>query len=219
LATWLTNRKSVGTVAFSLFEEFDAGWSSQVARWARFRKIDKMDTKLKGDIAEQAAILQALKRGWGVLKPVGDRLPYDLVFDVEGSLVKVQVKSAWFDETRGNYVTDNRRTKTNRRIMVRETYKQSDFDFALVYLSDLDLFYVFPVDVFISYASEIHLVEVDKRQRKPRSADYRDGWESILQWAVCRETCIRSPLKFGEASGNGNPEPSPHQLMKEGVET
>jgi len=43
-----------------------------------------MDTKLKGDIAEQTAILQALKRGWGVLKPVGDRLPYDLVFDVSG---------------------------------------------------------------------------------------------------------------------------------------
>ncbi len=26
-----------------------------------------MDTKLKGDIAEQAAVLHALKRGWGVL--------------------------------------------------------------------------------------------------------------------------------------------------------
>ena len=47
-----------------------------------------MDTKLKGGIAEQAAVLHALKRGWGVLKPVGDRLPYDLVFDVEGILVK-----------------------------------------------------------------------------------------------------------------------------------
>jgi PD-(D/E)XK endonuclease len=34
-----------------------------------------MDTKLKGDIAEQAVILNALKQGWGVLKPVGDRLP------------------------------------------------------------------------------------------------------------------------------------------------
>ncbi|MCB0551142.1 MAG: hypothetical protein KDD19_26465, partial [Phaeodactylibacter sp.] len=38
-----------------------------------------MDTKLKGDIAEQALVLNALKRGWGVLTPVGDRLPYDLV--------------------------------------------------------------------------------------------------------------------------------------------
>jgi hypothetical protein len=181
-----------------------------------------MDTKLEGDIAEQAAILQALKRGWGVLKPVGDRLPYDLddlVFDVAGVLVKVQVKSAWLDSLRGNYVVDNRRTKTNRRVMLRESYKQSDFDFALVYISDLEMFYVFPVDVFIGYASEIHLVEADKRQRKPLSAKYRDAWESILQWAVCEETRMRLPLKFGEASGDGNPEPSSQQFLREGVET
>ncbi len=70
-----------------------------------------MDTKLKGDIAEQAVILQALKHSWGVLKPVGDRLPYDMVFDINGKFVKIQVKSAWFDESRQNYVVDNRRTK------------------------------------------------------------------------------------------------------------
>jgi hypothetical protein len=79
-----------------------------------------MDTKLKRDIAEQAAVLHALKRGWGVLKPFGDRLAYDLAFDVEGTLIKIQVKYAWLDEPSGNYVVDNRRTKTNRRLMVRE---------------------------------------------------------------------------------------------------
>ena len=78
-----------------------------------------MNTKLRGDIAEQAATLHAMKRGWGVLKPIGDRLPYDLVFDVDGALVKVQVKSAWLDGPSCNYVVDNRRTKTNRRVMVR----------------------------------------------------------------------------------------------------
>src|SRR5690242_16128573 len=117
-----------------------------------------MDTKLKGDIAEQAAILHALKRGWGVLKPIGDRLPYDLVFDVEETFIKIQVKYAWLHESSGNYVVDNRRTKTNRRLMLRSAYKPSDFDFALVYIEKLDLFYIFPVDVFISYGSEIHLV-------------------------------------------------------------
>jgi hypothetical protein len=149
-----------------------------------------MSTKLKGDIAEQAAILHALKRGWGVLRPVGDRLPYDLVFDVAGVFVKVQVKHAWFDDARGNYVVDNRRTKTNRRNMVREAYGPTDFDFALVYVQELDLFYVFPVSVFIGYGSEVHLVEADKRQRKPKSAEYRDAWELILQWAAREETRV-----------------------------
>ena len=57
-----------------------------------------MNTKLKGDIAEQAVALKALQKGWEVLRPLGDRLPYDLVFDVEGKLFKIQVKAAWFDQ-------------------------------------------------------------------------------------------------------------------------
>jgi hypothetical protein len=108
-----------------------------------------VDTKLRGDIAKQAAVFHALKQGWGVLKPVGDRLPYDLVFDVMGTLIKIQVKSAWFDAPSGNYVVDNRRTKTNRRVMLRDVYQLGDFDFALVYLENLDLFYIFPVDIAV----------------------------------------------------------------------
>jgi hypothetical protein len=142
-----------------------------------------VNTKQKGDIAEQSAVLHALKRGWGVLRPVGDRLPYDLVFDVDRVLVKVQVKYSWFDEPSGNYVVDNRRTKTNRRTMLRSAYCTQDFDFALVYVEPLDLFYIFPVAIFIEYGSEIHLVEAEKRQRKPRSATYRNAWYLILDWA------------------------------------
>jgi hypothetical protein len=48
-----------------------------------------MSTKLKGDIAEQAVILRLLELGWGVSKPIGDRLPYDLIADVGGQLVKL----------------------------------------------------------------------------------------------------------------------------------
>jgi hypothetical protein len=138
-----------------------------------------MDTKLKGDIAEQSVVLQALKRGWGVLRPVGDRLPYDLVFDIGDRLVKIQVKAAWFDQPSGNYVVDNRRTKTNRRQMLRAPYQTSDFDFAIAYIEELAVFYIFPSEIFIGYGSEIHLVEAEKRQRKPRSADYRDRWNLI----------------------------------------
>lgn len=53
------------------------------------REMLNADTKLKGDIAEQAVILQALKKGWNILKPIGDRLPYDLVFEIEGRFIKI----------------------------------------------------------------------------------------------------------------------------------
>ena len=72
-----------------------------------------MDTKLKGDIAEQAVVLYALKQGWGVLKPVGDRLPYDLALDISGSVLTIQVKSAWFDTKRQNYVVIEEQRQTD----------------------------------------------------------------------------------------------------------
>jgi len=173
-----------------------------------------VDTKLKGDIAEQAAILQALKRGWGVLKPIGDRLPYDLVFDVEGVLIRVQVKSAWYQETDDAHVVDNRRTKTNRRIMKRQAYESKDFEFALVFIEELSLFYVFPADVFIEYASQIYLVESGKRQRKPRSANYRDAWDLISNGLHTRRLVCDHLSKSGKPLSGGNPEPSSSVLEK-----
>jgi len=135
-----------------------------------------MLTKQKGTIAEQAVILAALQRNWGVAVPVGDFLPYDLIFDVNGHLLKIQVKSAWYDATKQNYVVDNRRTKTNRREMLRSPYDDEDFDFAILYIDTLSVFYVMPNAVFNSYGSEIHLVEGEKRQRKPKSYAYREAW-------------------------------------------
>ena len=158
-----------------------------------------MLTKQKGDIAEQAVILQALKLGWGVCKPIGDRLPYDLVFDVVGQLVRIQVKSAWFDEKRGNFVVDTRRTKTNRRVMVRGVYQLTDFDFAVVYIDSLHVFYVIPVQEFITYGSEIHLVESDKRQRKPRSAVYREAWHILSQ--ITERVLVQNKPADSESAG------------------
>ncbi len=138
-----------------------------------------MDTKLKGDIAEMEVQLKALKLGWDVLLPVGDRLPYDLVFVVNGSFIKIQVKSAWFSEKDGVYIVDVRKTKTNRRVMKREKYSDTDFDFGIIFISDLNVFYVLPVNEFNSYAGAITLHEGVSRQRKPKSHEYREAWGLI----------------------------------------
>ena len=138
-----------------------------------------MDTKMKGDIAEIEVQLKALKFGWDVLLPLGDRLPYDLVIVTNNRFIKIQVKSAWLSKKDDVYLIDVRRTKTNRREMKREKYSNDDFDFAIIYVSDLNVFYVIPVDVFNSFAGAITLHENISRQRKPKSYVYREAWDLL----------------------------------------
>jgi len=74
--------------------------------------------------------------------------------------------------------------------MIRSLYSEEDFDFALVYLPEKRIFYVFPVSVFVTFGSTLSLVETDKRQRKPRSASYREAFELISQWAASKVTLM-----------------------------
>lgn len=143
-----------------------------------------MDTKQKGDIAEIAVQLEALKLGWDVLIPVGDRLPYDLVFVVNDNFIKIQVKSAWFSEEDGVYLVDVRRTKTNRRKMKREKYSNNDFDYAILFVSDVNVFYILPVHEFNSFAGAITIHEGVSKQRKPKSHEYREAWDLIKNCGV-----------------------------------
>ncbi|MCU0641159.1 MAG: group I intron-associated PD-(D/E)XK endonuclease [Candidatus Margulisbacteria bacterium] len=139
------------------------------------------DTKLKADIAEAAVTTELLKRGYSVLHPVGDRLPYDLAFDLNGQLIRIQVKGAWQVRSGNYYAVDVRRTKTNRRIMRRKRYSDDDFDLAILYIEQGSVFYIMPAKVFNSYKSTICLVEREKRQRAPRSAFYRERWDLLAK--------------------------------------
>ncbi len=108
-----------------------------------------MDTKLKADIAESAVVTELLKKGFKVLKPVGDRLPYDVAVDVGGRLIRIQVKHAWYCQGSECHIFDVRRTKTNRRQMIRDLYSPDDFDFAVLYIESPLNFYVMPISVFV----------------------------------------------------------------------
>ena len=145
-----------------------------------------MDTKLKADVAESAVVTELLKRGFRVLQPVGDRLPYDIGVDQAGKLIRIQVKSAWFNKNDACYIVDARRTKTNRRRMRRQRYAPDDFDFAVIFLADVNVFYVLPISVFACYGSTITLIESRKRQRKPKSAEYRERWDLLSNGSLSR---------------------------------
>lgn len=136
------------------------------------------DTKLKADIAEYAVLANLLNRGFKCLTPIGDRLPYDLAIDLNGKLLRIQVKNAW--KQKDFYVVDTRRTQTNRRFMKRSRYEKDDFDFAILYISEGNIFYIMPFDAFSSYKSGIALVEQSGRQRPPKSHSYREAWHLLM---------------------------------------
>ncbi len=138
-----------------------------------------MDTKLKADIAESVIVTRLLLRGYNVLRPVGDRLAYDLAIDIKGRLIRIQVKHAWFDKRDNAYLVDVRRTKTNRRQMIRKKYTDEDFDFAIVYLSDQHSVYILPASVFNKFSSTISFIEEEKRQRVPESAQFKERWDLL----------------------------------------
>ena len=138
-----------------------------------------MDTKLKSDIAESAVITELLRRGFNVLKPIGDRLPYDVAVDINGKLIRIQVKHAWYNQKDKAYIVDVRRTKTNRRRMIRKKYEDNDFDFAIAYIGEKRIFYVIPSAIFNNFASSISFVDEEKRQRSPVSDQYREKWQFI----------------------------------------
>jgi hypothetical protein len=92
-----------------------------------------MDTNRNGEIAEQIVATNLLELGFNVSKPVlEDR--YDLIADIEGDLVKVQVKRGYKDGSRDDTFRANlqrqirRATGDNRD----EEYSDEDVDaFAL----------------------------------------------------------------------------------------
>ena len=67
--------------------------------------------------------------------------------------------------------------------MLRQRYSNKDFDFALLYIEDLDLFFVMPVDVFNSYKSEITLIVGKETQRDLKSSKYLENWDLLSKWA------------------------------------
>lgn len=134
------------------------------------------DTKHLGDIAEQAAIFQALKRGFSVSQPIGDNNAYDLIFDNGHRLLKIQVKT-------GRYNDEEKITISTKHGKNNRSYSPEDFDFAQCYEGRREVFYIFPVREFIDMGSSIVQNENwTGRGRKSRNVENRrDSWYQLEQ--------------------------------------
>ena len=90
-------------------------------------------TKLKGDIAVAAVILNLTKKGYIVSEPMSENAPYDLICDTGNKLLKIQVKyrkdgiiphrTSWADKN-GTHTSNIDTSKIDYFALVNEDYSK-----------------------------------------------------------------------------------------------
>jgi hypothetical protein len=127
----------------------------------------RLSKKQRGEMAEGAFLTKVAGMGFGVAKPWGESSRYDLIVDVEGRLVRVQVKSAHRAGEYGGYTFHAHGNSY-------EVYRASEIDVLVAYVVPEDAWYVFPVAVFRHYKA----MKLFPRSRRRRSKfeKYREAW-------------------------------------------
>lgn len=131
-----------------------------------------VDTNHKGNVAELAIAMEAVKLGLSVLKPLTEHERYDLVLGIggrmyrvqckwgarDGEIVRVRLRSSYHSPTRGYVVS---------------TYDRSQIDLVAVYCGELNRCYLLPVRLFEEQKT-VHL----------RLGEARNNQQAALNWAA-----------------------------------
>ena len=129
----------------------------------------RREVKRRGEIGEAAFLSKAASMGFGVSKPWGDSDRYDLVVDVGGRMLRVQVKSAHCVSASpgGGY---HFRACPHKRV----PYRDDEIDILVAYIVPEDIWYVFPASAFNTMKSMRLFPTLGKKTSK--FEQYREAW-------------------------------------------
>jgi hypothetical protein len=113
-----------------------------------------LTTDQKGNIAEVAIALAAIKLGIDVYWPVGEGGRYDLILDVCGRLNRVQCK--WAPRQGEVVVVRCYSTRRNRDGLLRRIYVEGEIDAYAAYCEELDRCFFLPYREFAG-RTQVHL--------------------------------------------------------------
>lgn len=125
----------------------------------------------KGDMAEMLFVAGAIVHGWEIYMPFGHAQTTDVcLLRPFTAPIKVQVKTAWWDDAERSYAVFLRRTQM-------QTYARGDFDVLAAYLPDLNQFVLWSFEDIkkrkkIRYSPERH--------RKPSNWELLDDVAHLL---------------------------------------
>ncbi len=132
--------------------------------------VGELSTDRKGNIAEQAITLAALRHGVDVYRPAGEGGRYDLVFDTGTGLLRVQCKWA---PCRGGCVVI--RCVSNRRGpdgFVARPYTAGEMDAVAAYCAEQDACYLVGASI-----------AAGRRELSLRLEPPRNGQRGAVNWA------------------------------------
>jgi PD-(D/E)XK nuclease superfamily protein len=116
--------------------------------------MQELTSSQKGGLAELKIAAAAADLGIGVLRPMTEGLRYDLAFDVDGRLMRVQCKWATVD---GDVVAIPLRTSRHTPSgYIRTLYSQGEIEGFAAYCRALDRCFYLPIDDFAG-RSKAHL--------------------------------------------------------------
>ena len=137
-------------------------------------------TDQKGAIAELAIQLAAIKLGIEVYRPVAEGGRYDMIFDLDRNLVRVQCK--WATRYDDVLIARCYRSRRNRDGLVRRLYTREEIDAFALYSLELDRCFFVPM-AFAEGMQEIRLRLAPARNNQRRGFTGRTSSISGLHWA------------------------------------
>ena len=121
-----------GRTTIDLVVSWDTG-SIPVGGNFQIKDCCLIDSKRKGGVTELKCLAYLYELGYQVSTPFGENARYDLILDLDGPLVRVQVKTANEIED-GVFEFSCTMTRVNRTGVARKTYTKTEIDFFCYFL-------------------------------------------------------------------------------------
>lgn len=120
-------------------------------------------SKNVGIIGEQILIAEFVKRGFNVLAPIGDNLPYDFVVEVDGRFIRIQVKTTE-KITDGCMIFQTNRSNPYTRTIYK--YSKSEIDYFGFYCIENGFIGLLPIEDCNGKTITLRVLETKNKQRK-----------------------------------------------------
>ena len=98
--------------------------------------MTELTTKQKGDLTELQCITAFYELGYTVSIPYGENSRYDFIADVNGKLIRVQVKSALQKDDGSAFEFSCRSVLTNSNKVTLKTYTVEEIDYFCTYFKN-----------------------------------------------------------------------------------